>query len=124
APNPDGAPLSQVVVNGTPATVASDGSFSATIPLAPGATLVHTVATDAAGGVATDTRSVEAGQRMAPGSNIGKAIATQISAAAFAKLAEVASSTISHADLTALIAPLNPIVHTGDPNGPDCLYAE
>ncbi len=124
APNPTGAGVSSVTVNGTSATVMADGSWSATIDVPIGATLIHTVAADHAGGLATDTRSVLAGERRAPGAGISNAIGAQISAPAFAKLAAVATGAIKAANLTALIQPMNPVAHSGDEAGPDCLYAQ
>ncbi len=47
-----------VTVNGNPATVGSDGSFSATVALAVGPNTITAVATDAAGNSTTVTRSV------------------------------------------------------------------
>src|SRR6266516_4053647 len=47
-----------VTVNGNPATVGSDGSFSATVALAVGPNTITAVATDAAGNNTTVTRSV------------------------------------------------------------------
>jgi hypothetical protein len=89
-----------------------------------GATLIHTVATDAAGGIATDTRSVLAGERRAPGSSIRNAIAASISAPAFTQIGDAAAKLIKSADLTALIAPMNPVVHAGDEGGLGCLYGQ
>ena len=62
APNLDGTPVAKVMVNHVPATLAADGSWMATIDVRPGATLIHTEAVDAEGGMATDTRSIEAGE--------------------------------------------------------------
>src|SRR5512135_928788 len=62
APGVKGAPVQKVMVNDVAAVVNADGTFSAVVTVKPGATLIHTEATDAGGGVATDTRSVEAGQ--------------------------------------------------------------
>lgn len=124
APNPTGAAVASVVVNDTRATINADGTFTATIEIPAGATLIHTVATDAAGGIATDTRSVLAGERRAPGSSIHNAIAASISAPAFTQIGNAAGKLIKSADLKALIAPLNPIVHAGDETGPDCLYGQ
>src|SRR5690554_6420584 len=73
--NPDtGASIKSVKVNNVPAVLGADGSFQATIIVEPGATLITTEAVDEKGGVATDTRSVEAGQLRAPGSNIENAL--------------------------------------------------
>ena len=124
APNPTGAAVATVKVNDTLASVGADGSFTATINVAPGATLIHTVATDSAGGLATDTRSVLAGERRMSGSNVQNAIGAQISPKAFAKISGIATNLIKTANLTALVAPLNPVVHAGDEQGPDCLYAQ
>jgi hypothetical protein len=124
APNPEGAPLASVTVNGTAATISGDGTFSATIDVPPGASLIHTVATDRAGGTMTDTRSIEAGQMMPPGSNVPKAVVASLSANAFTKISAVVTNQIKTGNLTQMLAPANPIVHSGDPNGPDCLYAE
>jgi len=124
APNPTGAAVDRVTVNDTRATIQSDGTFTATIDLPAGATLIHTVATDAAGGIATDTRSALAGERRAPGSSIQNAIAASISAPAFTQIGRAAGQLIKSADLKALIAPLNPVVHAGDEAGPDCLYGQ
>jgi hypothetical protein len=123
APNPTGAAISDVLVNGVRAEVRG-GSFTATIDVPIGATLIHTVARDEAGGTATDTRSVLAGERRAPGSNIEGAVAASISATAFAKLANIATAAVKQANLTALIKPMNPVAHSGDEAGPDCLYAQ
>lgn len=124
APNPTGASVASVLVNGTRATVAPDGRWRATIEVPVGASLIHTIATDEAGGLATDTRSVLAGERRAPGAGIDNAIGASISAPAFARLAEVATTALRSANLTALLAPMNPVAHKGDEQGPDCLYAQ
>lgn len=124
APNPLGAAVDRVVVNGTRATINGDGTFTATIDVPAGATLIHTVATDTAGGVATDTRSVLAGERRAPGANLQNAIAASISAPAFTQIGNAAGKLLKAADLKALIAPMNPVVRAGDEAGPDCLYGQ
>jgi len=124
APNPTGAAVANVVVNDTRATINADGTFTATIDVPAGATLIHTVATDAAGGIATDTRSVLAGEHRAPGSSIKNAIAASISAPAFTQIGNAAAKLIKSADLTALIAPMNPVVHAGDEATLQCLYGQ
>ncbi len=123
SPNPTGAAVATVTVNGVKATMTGT-AWSATIDVPVGATLIHTVASDEAGGLATDTRSVLAGERRAPGAGIDNAIGASISAPAFAKLADVATTALNAANLTALIQPLNPVARSGDEAGPDCLYAQ
>ena len=119
-----GTPIKSVTVNKVQATVNADGTFQAMIDVPPGASLIHTVVTDQAGGIATDTRSVEAGQLMPPGSNIPSAVGASISANTFSQIAGVAAGQLSSANLTTLAKGLNPVIHAGDPMGPDCLYGE
>ena len=113
APNPAGTPVKAVLVNNVAAAVNADGTFSASIDIKPGATLIHTEATDNGGGKATDTRSVEAGELRPPGANIQNAVTADISAQAFAKISDVASGMIKMADLSKLIAPMQPMVNAG-----------
>ena len=61
-PGPDGDPIAHVLVNGVEATVSPDGSFTASIDLAEGETLIETVAKDDGGASATATPAVQAGQ--------------------------------------------------------------
>nr|HEX4315516.1 hypothetical protein [Kofleriaceae bacterium] len=121
-PNDDGTPIANVMVNNVAATVNPDGSFTASIEVEPGASLIRTVATDTAGGVANDTRSVEAGELRPPGSNIASAITASVSANGFTKISGIATTMIKQQDFGALLAPLQPMVHNGDESGPDCLY--
>ena len=122
-PSVDGSPVKKVMVNGVAATVNADGSFSAQLNLDAGATLITTIAEAKNGGKATDTRSVEAGQLRAPGSNIENAVTTAISKEAFAKIAGAGGTLLKSMDFKPMLTPLNPIAHTGDEGGEDCLFA-
>jgi hypothetical protein len=124
APNPAGVPIQKVSVNNVVATVGADGSFSLDVDVKPGAMLIHTEAIDQDGGKATDTRSVEAGQLLKPGAMVEKAVTAAISKEAFAKIASAAGPLIKAMDLKPMIAPLQPMVHSGDESGPDCLYGQ
>jgi hypothetical protein len=123
APNPAGAEVNKVMVNNVAATVNADGTFSAIVNIKPGATLIHTEATDVAGGKAEDTRSVEAGQLRATGSNVENAVTASISTEAFAKIAGAAGPILKGLDMKPMLAPMQPMIHTGDSNGEDCLFA-
>lgn len=123
APNAEGTPVKEVKVNDATAVIGSDGHFTATVVIKPGATLLHTVAVDERGTEATDTRSVEAGDLRPPGSNIQAALTTAISKQAFARIAGVASTLITGMDFKPMITPMNPVVHKGDETGEDCLFA-
>jgi hypothetical protein len=114
--------IQSVLVNGVSATVGTDGSFTATVQVEAGATLIHTIATDSAGGTANDTRSVEAGQIMPPGANIDSALTASVSANAFANISALATTIIGQTDFSTLIAPLQPMQEAGSSPGTGCLY--
>jgi hypothetical protein len=120
APSDQGAAVDSVTVNNVAATLAADGSFTATIQVPQGETLIHTVALGHDGGQATDTRSVQAGELRAPGANIDNALSVSLSADAFAKISQAASTIIMQTNLSALIQPMQPMQNAG--GGPDCLY--
>jgi hypothetical protein len=123
-PAAEGTAIQTVTVNDVAATVSANGSFTANVQIQPGASFLHTVATDSAGGTASDTRSVHAGELRPVGSNIDNAITAAISANAFAKISGAASTLIAQTDFNPLLAPLQPMQHSGDEDGPDCLYDE
>lgn len=126
APNINGVPVKSVMVNGVKAVVGADGAFQATVTVAPGATLLTTEALDEAGGKASDTRSIAAGELRAPGSNIENAVTMAISKNAFAKVAGAAGTIIKGMDFKTMLAPMNPVFASGlDSNGQeDCLFAK
>ncbi|HEX3760652.1 MAG TPA: hypothetical protein VHW23_18180 [Kofleriaceae bacterium] len=112
-PGPDGEAITHVVVNGVEATLGADGAFTASLDLAEGETLIQTVAKDAGGQSATDTRAVQAGQLQPVGSNIQSAVAAALSADAFTKLSAAAGPIIKGINIGALIAPLQPMLSVG-----------
>lgn len=124
APNEiSGEPVDKVLVNNVQATLNADGTFTAMIQVQPGATLIHTEARDAAGQTASDTRSVQAGELRPVGANIEDAITAAMSVQAFAKLSAAAGPMIEGIDMAAMLAPMQPMVHMGDEQGEDCLFA-
>lgn len=118
-----GERIEKVLVNNVQATVAADGTFTATVQVKPGATMLHTTARDAAGQEASDTRSVHAGELRPVGANIENAITAAVSKQAFAKISAVAGPMIKGVDMAAMLAPMQPMVHMGDEAGEDCLFA-
>ncbi len=125
-PSPDSAvAIARVEVNGTGARVDQAGNFSATITVQPGANLINTIATDADGAVASDTRGVVTGDLRPLDMVIENALAAGLSAAAFDKLGDTAATLITQADLGSFVAPYNPVVAKGLTNGQeDCLYGK
>lgn len=108
-PSIDGDPVTAVSVNGVAATLASDGSFTATVTVPDGATLLETIATTSLGGRATDARAVQSGQRMPVGNNINSAVQARLSADVFAKLSAATGPFIKKMDLPALLTAIGPI---------------
>ncbi len=113
APNAQGTLVQKVMVNDVQATLNPDGTFSAQIEIQPGGSLIHTVATDAKGTTASDTRSVEAGELRTPGQSIASAICADLSTQAFAKISDIGSGLMKAEDFTALLAPMQPMLTTG-----------
>lgn len=123
-PNEESAePIEKVLVNGVQATLAADGSFSAMVDIKAGATLITTQARDKAGALAEDTRAVQAGELRPVGSNIEDALTAAMSKTAFQKLSAAAGPMIEQLDFMSILAPMNPMVHSGDESGEDCLFA-
>jgi hypothetical protein len=113
-PGTDGSPVVRVTVNDVPATLAADGSFTATVDVPAGAMLLETVATTDAGGSITDARAVQVGELRPVGTNIDRAVTATLSADAFAKLSVAAGPILKTQNLTALLAPLQPMANLGD----------
>jgi hypothetical protein len=124
APNEHGDAIETVLVNNVHASLQSDGTFDALIDVPEGATLIQTVARDARGGTASDTRAVQAGALHAVGTTIPSAVTAAMSADAFAKISSAAGPILQSLDLAAMLAPLQPMVHGSDSDGPDCLFAQ
>jgi hypothetical protein len=113
-PGPSGERVARVTVNKVPATLAPDGSFTAVVDVPAGAMLLETVATSEAGAAATDARAVQVGQLRPVGTGIDRAVTAAVSADAFARLSAAAGPIIKTTNLTALLAPLQPMAKLGD----------
>ena len=113
-PGVAGDTVTQVMVNHVPAKLAPDGSFTAVLDAPPGAMLLETVATSDSGGSVTDARAVQTGQLRPVGAGIDRAITAALSADAFGKLSAAAGPLIKGMNLPAMLAPLQPMVSSGD----------
>lgn len=113
-PGTDGSPIVKVTVNKVPAMLAADGSFTATVDVPAGATLLETVAITDQGGAATDARAVEVGQLRPVGTSIDRAVTAALSADAFARLSAAAGPLVKSMNLAAMLAPLQPMATLGD----------
>jgi hypothetical protein len=113
-PGADGQGVAWVTVNGQPATLTADGSFTATVDVPTGAMLLETTAMSQSGGKITDVRAVQAGQLRPVGTSIDRAVSAALSADAFTKLSAAAGPILKSTDFGALLAPLQPMANLGD----------
>jgi hypothetical protein len=120
----DDTGVASVTVNDVPAALAGDGTWTATIPVVPGTNLIHAIATDAQSNTGKESRSVVAGPMSALAMQVPNALTASLSAQTFDAIGRGAAGYIKTADLEAMIAPANPVIHAGDPDGPDCLYGQ
>jgi len=114
--------VATVAVNGVAATLAGDGSWTATIPVAAGTQLIHAVATDAQGNVGKESRAVVAGPMQPIATAVPQAITAALSAQTFDAIGRGITGLLTTGDLEALIAPHNPVLDVD--GGPDCLFAQ
>ncbi|HEX3758097.1 MAG TPA: hypothetical protein VHW23_05305 [Kofleriaceae bacterium] len=118
----DDTGVAGVQVNGIDAALAADGSWTATIPVAPGTQLIHAVARDPQGNVGKESRAVVAGPLQPIATPVPQAIAVAMSAQTFGALGRGITGFLQTGDLAAAVAPLNPVIDAG--GGPDCLYVQ
>jgi hypothetical protein len=105
----DDQPGLTVTVNGTPAAVGADGSFSATITVGSGVDVLETHATDAAGNDARDVRAVLAGTLAATDGSTVSPLGAMIGAAGFHALGTAIATQAKQLDFTALGQAMNPV---------------
>lgn len=121
----DDSPIRELTVAGVPAELGADGTFAVQVPLDRlGTTHLSVVATDRDGNIGRDTRAVEAGPRAALAQRIPDALTAAISDTALAAVGNAVATTLVATDLGAWIAPHNPVISKGAPDGPDCLFGE
>jgi len=118
----DDARITQVQVNGVDAALAADGTWTATIPVAPGTQLIHAIARDAQGNVGKESRAVVTGPTRSIASAVPRAITAAMSAQTFDAIGRGLTTFLGTGDLQAIIAPRNPVIDAG--GGPDCNYVQ
>ena len=114
--------IASVTVNGVPAAIAADGSFTATIDVYPGTNLLRTVAYDSTGNTATDTRATMAGTMQPNSMPLPDSVLATLSTDTFGAIGDVTGNYVETADLATMAAASNPVIDKG--NGPDCLYVQ
>ncbi|HTR53530.1 MAG TPA: hypothetical protein VMJ10_22710 [Kofleriaceae bacterium] len=118
----DDGTVASVTVNGVPAALQSDGTWSASVPVVPGTNLLHAVAKDAQGLEGQETRAVVAGATQPIATSVPNAITATLSAQTFAAIGTATGNFITNGDLASMLQSGNPVVDAG--GGPDCLYVQ
>ena len=118
----DDSGLASVQVNGVDAVLSADGSWIATIPVAPGTQLIHAIARDKQGNVGKESRAVVVGRLQPIASSVPRAIAASMSAQTFDAVGRGITGFLQHGDVASLVAPHNPVIDVG--GGPDCNYVQ
>jgi Glucodextranase, domain B len=111
--------LDYVTVNGEPVPLDAKGGFRHELRLAPGVTLIEVLGRDLAGNEERDTRAVMAGTLVPVDTKVEHAFKVNLDAEALRVAGVVAGNALREADLTALLADLNPVARFDE----DCIGA-
>lgn len=117
----DDTAVTSVTVNDVPATLAADGSWTATVPVKAGTNLLHAIAKDAQGNAGKESRAVVAGPMADIAQQVPQAITATLSAQTFAAIGKGTAGFLTSGDLAPMLGTA-PVMDLG--GGPDCLYAQ
>ena len=117
----DDTAVTSVTVNDVPATLAADGSWTATVPVKAGTNLLHAIAKDAQGNAGKESRAVVAGPMADLAQQVPQAITATLSAQTFAAIGKGTAGFLTSGDLAPMLGTA-PVLDLG--GGPDCLYAQ
>ncbi|HTL36162.1 MAG TPA: hypothetical protein VL326_23685 [Kofleriaceae bacterium] len=120
----DSGKIASVAINGVSAAVAPDGTFSAYVPLVPGTNLLHAIAKDEQGNEGKESRAVVAGPMATLNRHIPQSITATMSSQTFDAIGRGIAGFVKSPSLYTTMQGMNPVVNSGAPDGPDCLYAQ
>ncbi|CAN5887184.1 hypothetical protein BH11MYX3_BH11MYX3_26010 [soil metagenome] len=103
----------KVVINGTSVTPAKDGTFTATVTVGTGITVLETHATDGGANDVRDVRAVLAGDLATSDGTKAAPVGAKIGPAAFSQLGAAMASTIKGIDFSAAVQSMNPVYDNG-----------
>lgn len=109
----------KVRINGTEITPAADGTFTATVPVTAGISILETHAIDSANHDVRDVRAVLAGTLAASDGTHAAPVGARVGAQALTKLGEAIGATAKAIDFTAAGQAMNPVY-----NNTGCLGAK
>lgn len=108
----------KVKVNGTEVSPGADGSFSATVEVPAGVSIIETHAIDSKGNDVRDTRAVMAGTLAPTDGSLTSPLAANVSAQALTSIGDLLATQAEAIDFTAAAMAMNPIY-----NNTGCLGA-
>ena len=108
----------KVMINQTEVTPAKDGTFTATVPVGAGISILETHAIDSGGSDVRDVRAVLAGTLATSDGTHAAPVGAHVGVQAFAKIAGALEATIKAMDFTAAVQSMNPVY-----NNTGCLGA-
>ena len=120
----DDTAVATLTVNGTPATLNADGTWTATVPVTAGHEPAARDRDRPVGQRGQAIAPVVAGPMSPVSTTVPNGITAALSAQTFAAIGTGAGNYIKTADLESLISSSNPVISDGAPNGPDCLYVQ
>ncbi len=103
----------KVVINQTEVTPAADGTFTATVPIAAGITVLETHATDGGANDVRDVRAVLAGDLAMSDGSKAAPVGARVGAQAFKALGGAMATTIKNLDFATLVQSMNPVYDNG-----------
>ncbi len=109
----EGSGVAQLEINGAPAEISDDGSFSLSIPLPYGITLLESVAIDNAGNRSDDLRAILNGTMAPQGTVVDDALIAKINKQTLGVLEGSVESLAESTDFGEVAQPLNPIADMG-----------
>lgn len=108
-----GAKKVKVVINQTEITPAADGTFTATVPVQPGITVLETHAIDGGANDVRDVRAVMAGDLATSDGSKTAPVGARVGAQAFTALGGAMGTTIKNLDFSSLVQAMNPVYDNG-----------
>ncbi|MGN6105285.1 MAG: hypothetical protein ACTHU0_09295 [Kofleriaceae bacterium] len=99
----------QLSINGTEVVPAADGSFTATIPVAPGIAFLETRAVDRAGQAVRDVRAVLTGDQAPTDGSEPAPIGARAGTEALGKIGDAIATAAEAIDFTAAVKAMNPV---------------
>jgi hypothetical protein len=109
----EGLGIESVTVNGQPAELAPDGTFSARLSLPEGMSFIETIATDRAGNSVNDIRAALTGQFEMLSEPVANAFVARVNESSFGALENMVVDLADGTDFGEVAQPYNPVVDVG-----------